>query len=130
MAIVLCLDEVMRPKRFTVSELAREVGLTRANVSNLKMGHARAIRFSTLDAICEVLDCQPGDILKYEPGPRESIRLLDGSEVWMNDSGEYVTEGDGPAAQLPSTDSSEIAAAAVSAAGLRNAKERIFGARK
>lgn len=66
MAIVLCLDEIMDAKGISVSELAREVGISRANMSNLKFGHVRAIRFSTLDRICEVLECQPGDLLKFE----------------------------------------------------------------
>ncbi|MCO7196260.1 helix-turn-helix transcriptional regulator [Pseudonocardia sp. McavD-2-B] len=51
----------------TLTELARRVGVTHANLSVLKNGHARAIRFSTLSAICEVLDCQPGDLMTHQP---------------------------------------------------------------
>lgn len=66
MPIVICLDEIMDAKGISVSELAREVGISRANMSNLKFGHVKAIRFSTLDRICDVLGCQPGDLLKFE----------------------------------------------------------------
>lgn len=66
MSIVLRLDEVMASKHIKLTELAREVGITNANMSNLKNGKVKAIRFSTLDKICEYLDCQPGDIITYE----------------------------------------------------------------
>lgn len=66
MSIVLRLDEVMASKHVKLTELAREVGITNANMSNLKNGKVKAIRFSTLDKICEYLDCQPGDIITYE----------------------------------------------------------------
>lgn len=66
MSIVLRLDEVMANKHIKLTELAREVGITNANMSNLKNGKVKAIRFSTLDKICEYLDCQPGDIITYE----------------------------------------------------------------
>lgn len=66
MSIVLRLDEVMASKHIKLTELAREVGITNANMSNLKNGKVKAIRFSTLDKICECLDCQPGDIITYE----------------------------------------------------------------
>lgn len=66
MSIVLRLDEVMTSKHIKLTELAREVGITNANMSNLKNGKVKAIRFSTLDKICEYLDCQPGDIITYE----------------------------------------------------------------
>jgi putative transcriptional regulator len=55
----------------TLTELADRIGITLANLSILKTGKARAIRFSTLDAICAALGCQPGDILRFEPGPEE-----------------------------------------------------------
>jgi putative transcriptional regulator len=68
-AIVVKLDDVLHDRRMTLTELADRVGLTLANLSILKTGKARAIRFSTLDAICAALACQPGDILRYEPEP-------------------------------------------------------------
>ena len=64
MAIVVKLDDLLHDRRMTLTELAEEIGITLANLSILKTGKARAIRFSTLDAICSALDCQPGDILK------------------------------------------------------------------
>lgn len=65
MAIVINLDLMMVKKKMSLTELSEKVGVTMANLSILKKNHARAIRFSTLDKICEVLDCQPGDILEY-----------------------------------------------------------------
>ena len=67
MAIAVKLDDVLHDRRMTLTELADRIGLTLANLSILKTGKARAIRFSTLDAICEALECQPGDILQFEP---------------------------------------------------------------
>jgi putative transcriptional regulator len=67
MPIVVTLDDVLYRRRITLTELADRVGMTLANLSILKTGKARAIRFSTLDAICEALACQPGDILRFEP---------------------------------------------------------------
>ena len=69
MAITVKLDDMLHDRRMTLTELADRVGLTLANLSILKTGKARAIRFSTLDAICEALACQPGDILRFEPEP-------------------------------------------------------------
>lgn len=71
MPIVVKLDDVLHDRRMTLTELADRVGMTLANLSILKTGKARAIRFSTLDAICVALACQPGDILRFEPGPSE-----------------------------------------------------------
>lgn len=65
MAIVIHLDKVMSDRRVSVSELARVVGITRANMSNLKSGKIKAIRFSTLEGICRYLKCQPGDIIEF-----------------------------------------------------------------
>jgi putative transcriptional regulator len=65
MPIVVKLDDVLHDRRMTLTELAERVGMTLANLSILKTGKARAVRFSTLDAICEALDCQPGDLLEY-----------------------------------------------------------------
>ena len=67
MAIAVKLDDVLYDRRMTLTELADRIGLTLANLSILKTGKARAIRFSTLNAICEALSCQPGDILRFEP---------------------------------------------------------------
>jgi putative transcriptional regulator len=64
--IVVKLDDLLHDRRLTLTELADRIGLTLANLSILKTGKARAIRFSTLEAICEALACQPGDILRYE----------------------------------------------------------------
>jgi len=66
MAIVVKLDDLLHDRRMTLTDLADQVGMTLANLSILKTGKARAIRFSTLDAICEALSCQPGDILQFE----------------------------------------------------------------
>ena len=66
MPIVIKLDDMLHDRRMTLTELADRVGMTLANLSILKTGKARAIRFSTLDAICDALDCQPGDILRFE----------------------------------------------------------------
>ena len=67
MAIVVKLDDLLHDRRMTLTELADRVDLTLANLSILKTGKARAIRFSTLEAICEALGCQPGDLLGFEP---------------------------------------------------------------
>lgn len=63
--IAIDLDLVLASRRMTSSELAERIGITQANLSVLKTGKARAVRFSTLESICRELDCQPGDILKY-----------------------------------------------------------------
>ena len=68
MAIRLLLDRVLLARRMSLTELADRVGVTIANLSILKTGKARAIRFTTLDALCRELDCQPGDLLQFEPG--------------------------------------------------------------
>lgn len=66
MAIILRLDRVMADRKMSLNELSERVGISTVNLSNLKTGKVKAVRFSTLDAICEVLDCQPGDILEYQ----------------------------------------------------------------
>lgn len=66
MAIILRLDRVMADRKMSLNELAEKVGISNVNLSNLKTGKVKAIRFSTLEAICEVLECQPGDILEYK----------------------------------------------------------------
>ena len=65
MAIILRLDRVMADRKMSLNELSEKVGISNVNLSNLKTGKVRAVRFSSLNAICEVLDCQPGDILEY-----------------------------------------------------------------
>lgn len=71
MAIVVNLDVMMSRRKISLTELAAQVDLTLANLSILKNGHARAIRFSTLDALCRALDCQPGDLLAWSDAPDE-----------------------------------------------------------
>ena len=65
MSIILRLDRVMADRKMSLNELAARVGISNVNLSNLKTGKVKAVRFSTLDKICDVLDCQPGDILEY-----------------------------------------------------------------
>lgn len=69
MAIRVQLDRLLAERRMSLTELADRVGVTVANLSILKTGKARAVRFSTLDALCRELNCQPGDLLTFEPGP-------------------------------------------------------------
>ncbi len=64
--IIVNLDVMMARRKMSSSELAERIGITQANLSVLKTGKAKAVRFSTLEAICKVLDCQPGDILEYK----------------------------------------------------------------
>ena len=72
MAIQVNLDVMLARRKMTLSELASKVDITLANLSVLKTGRARAIRFSTLDRLCRALDCQPGDLLAYGPGETET----------------------------------------------------------
>ena len=69
MAIVVNLDVMMAKRKMTLSQLSEKVDITLANLSILKNNKAKAVRFSTLEAICAALDCQPGDILEYVPAP-------------------------------------------------------------
>ena len=71
MSIRIRLDQLLMQRRMSLVELADRVGVTPANLDILKTGQARALRFSTLAALCRELDCQPGDLLAYEPGPGE-----------------------------------------------------------
>lgn len=66
MAIILRLDRVMADRKMSLNELSERVGVANVNLSKLKNGHVSTIRFSTLEAICDVLDCQPGDILEFK----------------------------------------------------------------
>ena len=65
MPIIVKVDEMLHERRMTLTELSERIGITLANLSILKTGKARAVRFSTLEAICEALQCQPGDLLKF-----------------------------------------------------------------
>jgi putative transcriptional regulator len=79
MAILVKLDDLLHNRRMTLTELAERIDITLANLSILKTGKARAIRFSTLEAICQVLACQPGDLLEFRDDPgageRRSVSL-------------------------------------------------------
>ncbi|AMX84794.1 XRE family transcriptional regulator [Geobacillus subterraneus] len=72
MPIIVNLDVMLAKRKMSVTELSEKVGITMANLSILKNGKAKAIRFSTLEAICKALDCQPGDILEYRSDEGES----------------------------------------------------------
>lgn len=65
MAIIINIDVMLAKRKMSVTELAEKVGITMANISVLKNGKAKAVRFSTLEAICEALECQPGDVLEW-----------------------------------------------------------------
>lgn len=67
MALIINIDVMLARRKMSVTELSQKVGITMANLSILKNGKAKALRLSTLEAICEALDCQPGDILEYTP---------------------------------------------------------------
>lgn len=72
MAIRVQLDDLLWQRRMTLTDLSERIGITVANLSILKTGKAKAIRFSTLDAICRALDCQPGDLIQFDPkGPAD-----------------------------------------------------------
>ena len=71
MPIILRLDRIMADRKMSLNELSERVGVANVNLSKLKNGRVSAIRFSTLEAICEVLDCQPGDILEYQREDKE-----------------------------------------------------------
>ena len=73
MAIMVNLDVMMAKRKISLGELAQKVDITMANLSILKNNKARAVRFSTLEAICKALDCQPGDILEYVPDRKEEV---------------------------------------------------------
>jgi len=75
MTILVKLDDLLYERRMTLTELAERIDIALPNLSILKTGKARAIRFSTLEAICEALDCQPGDLLEYRASSRAGKRL-------------------------------------------------------
>jgi putative transcriptional regulator len=74
MAIVVTLDVMLARRKMRSRELSERIGITEANVSLLKSGRVKGVRFETLEKICEVLDCQPGDILEYRPDAGESLQ--------------------------------------------------------
>lgn len=71
MAIIINIDVMLAKRKMSVTELSEKVGITMANLSILKNGKAKAVRLSTLEAICKALDCQPGDVLEYRPEEEE-----------------------------------------------------------
>ncbi len=73
MAVRVKLDQMLVQRRMSLGELADRVGLTAANLTILKSGGARAVRISTLDSLCRELECQPGDLLAYEPGSQDDL---------------------------------------------------------
>lgn len=73
MAIIVNLDVVMAKRKMSLNDLSEKVGLTLSNLSILKTGKAKAIRFSTLEAVCRALDCQPGDILEYVEEANDNV---------------------------------------------------------
>ena len=81
MAIAVKLADLLHARRMTLTELASQIDITLANLSILKTGKARAIRFSTLEAICGVLECQPGDLLEFQPDAAEQPISGDGRET-------------------------------------------------
>jgi len=80
MPIIVNLDMQLVKRKMRLTDLAERVGITIANLSILKQGKAKAIRFSTLEAICRELDCQPGDILEYQPQGKDGPSIRDGME--------------------------------------------------
>ena len=73
MSIIVKLDDMLHERRMTLTELSERIGITLANLSILKTGKARAVRFSTLEAMCAALQCQPGDLLEFAPSPMAEV---------------------------------------------------------
>ena len=99
MPIVVKLDDMLHARRMTLTELADRIGITLANLSILKTGKARAVRFSTLEAICDQMGCQPGDLLEYAPSSvaegaavADHARASSAARVPLNRPSEEVTE--------------------------------------
>ena len=80
MAIIINIDVMLARRKMSVTELTEKIGITMANLSILKNGKAKAVRLSTLEAICKALDCQPGDILEYQPEPAAADNTMKGTE--------------------------------------------------
>ena len=87
MPIIVNLDVVLARRKMRLTELSERVGITLANLSNLKTGKARAIRFSTLEALCDALECQPGDLLEHRPeqAPDEGVAARPSGAAGAND---------------------------------------------
>ena len=83
MPIVVEVDVMLARRKMAVGTLAERVGITPANLAVLKNGRAKAVRFATLAALCEVLDCQPGDLLRWEPDTAEGAAAADGSAAGL-----------------------------------------------
>ena len=94
MSIIVKLDDMLHERRMTLTELSERIGITLANLSVLKTGKARAIRFSTLDAICAALQCQPGDLLELAQHP--SILIYLPQAVNANDGSQRQSPGRTP----------------------------------
>ena len=75
MTMIVHIDVMLARRKMSVTELSEKVGITMANLSILKNGKAKAVRFSTLEAICDALDCQPGDILEYRQAYAQNVKL-------------------------------------------------------
>lgn len=90
MPITVNLDDVLYARRMTLTELSERIGITVSNLSILKTGKARAVRFSTLDAICEALQCQPGDLLTFSPAGKTTAAAYDND---ADDDSMEPTEG-------------------------------------
>lgn len=84
MAIILRLDRMMADRKISLNELAEKVGIANVNLSNIKTGKVSAIRFSTLNAICDVLDCQPGDILEFQRETNFEVKPEKIEETFQN----------------------------------------------
>jgi putative transcriptional regulator len=80
MSIIFRLDRVMADRKTSLGELARKIGITDSNLSILKTGKARALRVSTLDALCRELNCQPGDLLEFRPGEEDDGASIGGQD--------------------------------------------------
>lgn len=80
MAIRVTLDRILLDRRMSLTDLSEKVGVTLANLSILKTGKAKAIRFSTLNALCNVLECQPGELLAHEPSEQDALEDVEGVE--------------------------------------------------
>lgn len=77
MTIIVNLDVMLARRKMRSKDLAAHIGLTEANLSQLKQGHVKGVRFQTLDAICSTLDCQPGDLLEYRPESHPDRKVAD-----------------------------------------------------
>lgn len=84
MAIIINIDVMLAKRKMSVTELTEKVGITMANLSILKNGKAKAVRFSTLEGICRALDCQPGDVLEYRQGNEGIDGVFDDNEFLLD----------------------------------------------